>query len=93
MLAVRLGRVDSVENPNDDNGVGAAGLGQVSGIGNPDDKNGVGLMKVCHRFIAQPVLSVSCAAAFCCLFSQSAERACTCFSPVVSLLLVTSSAV
>jgi hypothetical protein len=93
VLTVRLGRVDGVENPDDDDDASVARLSRVGGVGDPADKDGTGAVSVCHRFVARPALSISYMAAFFCLSSQSVERLCTCFSPVVSFLLVASSAV
>ena len=92
VLAVRLGTVDGVENPGDDNGAGMARLSRTGGVG-ADDEDGVGIVSVSRHLVIRIVLSVSCEVAFCCLFSHSAERVCTCFSPGVSFLLVASSAV
>ena len=79
VLAVRLGRVDGVENPEDDDGAGMVRLGRV-GIGNADDEDGVGPVIVCRRFAARFALSISPVAAFCCLVSRSVVITCTCFS-------------
>ena len=92
VLAVRLGTVDGVENPGDDNGAGMARLSRTGGVG-ADDEDGVGIVSVSRHLVIRIVLSVSCEVAFCCLFSHSAERVCTCFSPRVSFLLAASSAV
>jgi len=93
VLTVRLGRVDGVENPDDDGDARVAILSRVGGVGDPADEDGTGAVKVSRRFVARPALSISCTAVFFCLSSQSAERPCTCFSQVVSFLLVASSAV
>ena len=93
VLTVRLGKVDGVENPDDDDGAGAAGLIRIGGIGSTDDENGVGAVTVCCRLVIRVALSDSCSAALCCLSSWLAEMVCTCFSPSLSFLLVASSAV
>lgn len=93
VLTVRLGRVDGVENPDDDGDARVAILSRVSGVGDPADEDGTGAVKVSRRFVARPALPISCTAVFFCLSSRSAERPCTCFSQVVSFLLVASSAV
>ena len=92
MLAVRLGRVDGVENPDDDAGAGGAGLNRIGGTGDDDD-DGAGMVTVGRRFAIRAALSVSCVAAFCNWVSRSVEMSCICLSVVVSLLLVASSAV
>ena len=93
VLTVRLGRVDGVENPDDDDDASVAVLSRVGGVGAPADEDGTGAVNVSRRFVARPALLISCTAVFFCLSSWSAERPCTCFSPVVSFLLVASSAV
>ena len=93
VLTVRLGRVDGVENLDDDGDVSVAILSRVGCVGGPADKEGTSVANVSCLFVARPALSISCTAAFFCLSSRSAERPCTCFSPVVIFLLVASSAV
>ena len=91
VLSVRLDRVDGVENPDDEDGVGTVRLGRTGGIGNADGKDGVAVD--CCRLAARFVLSISPVAAFCCLFSRLVVMSCTCFSVVVGFLLVASFAV
>ena len=90
VLVVRLDRVEGVESPDDDDGAGV--VGRVDGVGT-DAEDGVGTVIVCRRLAPRFVLSISSVAAFCCLFLRSVVMLCTCFSPVVSFLLVSSFAV
>ena len=66
MLVVRLGRVDSVENPDNDDGVGIVRLSQIGSIqANDEDGDGAGMVSVgCHLAI-WVALSVSCVAVSC----------------------------
>ena len=93
VLAVRLGRVDGVENPDDDDGAGMARLSRIGGIRNADDEDGVGSVIVCRRFAARFALSIWPVAAFCCSVSRLVVMTCNCFSLLVGFLLVASFAV
>jgi len=92
VLAVRLGRVDGVENPDGDDGAGVARLRRIGSIG-ADDEDGTGKISVGRRLAIRAALLVSCVAAFCCWSSRSVEMVCICFSAGESFLLVASSAV
>ena len=72
VLAVRLGRVNGVENPDDGDGASMAGLNQTGGIGD-DDKGGAGMVSVGCCFAIWSALSFSCVAAFCNRFSHLVE--------------------
>src|SRR6266567_3159529 len=73
VLTVWLGRVDGVENPDDDGDVSVAILSRVGCVGGPADEEGTSAANVSRLFVARPALSISCTAAFFCLSSRSAE--------------------